>query len=107
MAGRARQRALARALDIHVVGVRDLQHRQAERRVHLAARAIALDESHPGHQVVAFVQASATAGMGSPACAAANAAAAKSISAAEVKRPIPMRKLRAASSGGKPSALNT
>src|SRR3954471_4723137 len=38
--GRAGKRAFAGALDIDVVPVRDFEHRQAERRVHLAARPV-------------------------------------------------------------------
>src|SRR5258708_27763713 len=52
VAGRAGERALAGALDVDAVLVRDLQHRKAERRVHLAARAVALDESHFPHEPV-------------------------------------------------------
>src|SRR5258708_12293236 len=55
VAGRAGERALAGALDVDAVLVRDLQHRKAERRVHLAARAVALDESHFRHEPVPSV----------------------------------------------------
>src|SRR5665213_4088167 len=47
--GRAGERALARALDIDAVLVRDLQNREAQRGIDLAARAIALDEDHFRH----------------------------------------------------------
>ncbi len=49
VAGRAGERALAGALDVDVVAVRDLEHRQAERRLDLAPRAVALDEGHLRH----------------------------------------------------------
>src|SRR6266851_9425751 len=52
VAGRAGERALAGALDVDAMLVRDLQHREAERRVHLAARPVALDESHFRHEPI-------------------------------------------------------
>ena len=50
MAGRAGERAFARALDVDVVAMGDFEHRQAERRVDLAPRAVALDKDHFRHQ---------------------------------------------------------
>ena len=50
VAGRAGERALARAFDIDAVLVRDFQDGEAERRVNLSARAVTLDESHLGHR---------------------------------------------------------
>src|SRR5712671_4380622 len=54
--GRAGERALAGALDVDAMLVRDLQHREAERRVHLAARPVALDESHFRHGAILAVR---------------------------------------------------
>src|SRR5579885_1508841 len=49
MTGGAGERALAGALEIDVVLVRDLQHREPERRVHLDPGAVLLDERHAWH----------------------------------------------------------
>src|SRR6185437_14787029 len=49
VAGRAGERALAGALDVDAVLVRDLQDREAERCVHFASLPVALDESHFRH----------------------------------------------------------
>ena len=48
--GRAGERALAGALDVDVVPVRDFEHREAERRIDLAAGPVALDKDHLRHQ---------------------------------------------------------
>ena len=48
--GRAGERALAGALDVDLVLVRDFEHRQTERRLDLAARPVALDECHFRHE---------------------------------------------------------
>ena len=50
MAGRAGERALAGAFDIDLVPVGDLEHRQAERRLDLAPRAVAFDKDHLRHR---------------------------------------------------------
>src|SRR5690242_15172019 len=50
MAGRAGERALARAFDIDVVAMRDLQHREPDRRLDRAARSVALNECHLRHE---------------------------------------------------------
>ena len=101
--GRAAAKIEHRRAELHFVVD---QHGQAGRRVNLAVRAIALDERHFRHRDQASVRVSAVVPAG-PACAAARVAAAYSISASEVKRPMPIRKVRPACSGVRPRAVNT
>ena len=50
VAGRAGERAFARAFDVDVVAMGDFEHREPERRLDLAPGSVALDEDHLRHQ---------------------------------------------------------
>ncbi len=62
MAGRAGERALAGALDIDIVAMRDLEHGKPDRRVDLLARAVAPDKHHLGHQARLAAETGAACG---------------------------------------------
>ena len=79
MAGRAGERAFAGALDIDVVAMGDFEHRQAERRVDLAAGPVALDKDHLRHQLESAAGAAPGSGRGARSSARIAAASAGAV----------------------------
>src|SRR5262249_54565060 len=73
--GRAGERALAGTLEVDAVAMRDLQHREPQRRVHLAASTVLLDEHHLRHHACPITD---WAGIASSAATAAPSTAASS-----------------------------